>query len=529
MSKGRAVVLEIDKDAAVTALHNIGAQKIFDSTITTEMYECNKRFEVKPSNENSDLYDRLRLLLDGSQQDIRLELRQEADTLQITLDGSVVNKMKEKPTITAQPSERKAISELFVAHGFNRVSFQQQKRIAYMYEPLNVRYNINTWPSIPTYIEISSNDEDAIAAAACLIGYQEDNLESYDDTELFKWYSASPTYMSFADGEVELTHSKLQNIVHVVIKRHGAHLSKNEIKLIADHYIRAEYSGKKTHGLRKLCWDVQYYSDRLGIPKLVKESPALALFDGQYEIGPIAADLGVREVIQRATKNGVAIVGITGAQRFGTLATWTAEIAKAGLIGILTTSTEPFTALPETAKGVIGTNPLSISVPYKSMPIVYDAALSKAPVNMMWLYRLLGLELPGETFIDSTGHYTKDPFTSRYVDVFGGAKGSGLALMLQLLSGPLMGMATHTSFSDPYENAFYFQAIDPTVFQTREQFEKQVEGFIEFARQAPLREGVSDLHLPGETSRRTLEHTQKQQTVRIHAGVAGWIEFLGGN
>lgn len=523
-------ILEIDKNKLVKTLKGLGAIKTLDTTAIIASYKA--RDSEIPGIEYAEGYLETKLapIVDGihSMKEFTLVLQYDLDTLELVLISadSVGGNHK---AVSFALSEKEALTEWLTKNGFKRTARQEVKRINFTCERPNVDFLIEEWPSIPPYVEITGEDAEAIHQAAKLIGYTKSDLTALNKKEIFRRYSASPTYMSFADKETEIAHEDLERLVHLTIKNHAPHLTNSEVKLIADHYIFAEYSGKKTHGLRKLCWDVQFYGDRLGKPQLSKDSPAISLIDGQREIGPLAANLGVETVIAKAKESGVGIVGITGAQRFGVLATWTSKIAEAGFIGVLTTSTEPFTALSGTATGVVGTNPLSIGIPCKDKPLVYDAAFSKAPVNMMWLYRLLGMELPDETFLGEKGQYTNDPFRSKYVDIFGGSKGSGFAIMLQILSGPLMGVKSHDAFKYPYENAFYFQAIDPSFFQPMEKFEAQVEDFIRFAKQAPLREGYDGLRLPGEKSRYNLDKTIKAGKIRVHTGVVGWLEFLGSN
>lgn len=529
-------ILEVDKAKLIKTLDELGAKKTRDSTLFIENYNLSASETLETKHANNKLDVKLAPLLnllrvhraDGhDNMGLTLTLKHDKSTLELLLTSTQASVEVKNEAIYFLPEEKSALEKWLTGEGLKRTAHQEVKRLTFTYDKLQVDFEIKEWPSIPPYVKIEGKNPNTLLQAAKLIGYAEEDLKMINQSELFKRYSASSTYMSFADEETEISHEALVDLVRTVIKCHAPHLIDPEITLIAEHYIHAEYSGKKTHGLRKLCWDVQFYGDRLGRPRLTKDLPSMSLIDGRREIGPLAADLGTKMVIAKAKDNGVAVVGVTGAQRFGVLATWTNKIAEAGLIGVLTTSTEPFTALSETAKGVVGTNPLSISVPYKNTPLVYDAAFSKAPVNMMWLYRLLGQELPDETFLGEKGEYTNDPFRSRYADVFGGSKGSGLAIMLQMLSGPLMGVKSHNSFKEPYENAFFFQAIDPTFFQPMSEFEEQVEDFICFAKQAPLREGYDELHLPGEKSRYNLDKAIKKGKIRVHAGVVGWLEFLG--
>lgn len=522
----RTKIVEINKDDVIETLERLGAKKIQDELILIESYSA-QNFQISDAKCSEDALEmELASIIDDLKEmkDPILTLHCSPSKLELVLSSDRTYKVT-----SFAPSDKQLLLEWLARKSLKHVKHQEMKRTRYSYSHPDVTFFIEEWPSVPPYVEIETTNEQTTLQAAELIGYTKSSLVNLSQEELFKRYSASSIYMSFVDGNIEITHNDLEKLVQAAIENHAPYLTGFEVKLIADHYILAEYSDKKTHGLRKLCWDIQFYKDRLGKPHLSKNSPSIALMDGQREIGPLAAALGTDTVIQKAKDTGVAIVGITGAQRFGVLATWTQKIAEAGLIGVLTTSTEPFTALPDTAIGVIGTNPLSIGVPFRDTPIVYDAAFSKAPVNMMWLYRLLGMELPDETFIDGSGQYTNDPFRSRYVDAFGGHKGSGLAIMLQILSGPLMGIQSHKSFKDPYENAFYFQAIDPSFFQPIKEFEMQVENFVEFAKKAPLREGHGDLYLPGDKSRYNLDKVIKSEKVKVHSGVVSWLKFLGSN
>lgn len=406
-------------------------------------------------------------------------------------------------------------------------SSRQHWRTSFWLTTHDAQVSVMSWPGMPSYVQIEAANPDSHAEIATLLGRDPSEIQSVTQAELFERYSLTPEYIHFGEGEIEVETAHLEKTAKDLIIKRAPHLNEEEVELIARHYLDAEYAGKRTHGLRKLCWDSQYYHQRdpQG-PTIVKEKGAIAQIAGNKEIGPIAANKCVEMVIAKAQENGIASVAMTGSQRFGVLATWTKKIADAGLVGLLTVSTEPFTALHETATGVVGTNPLSIAVPYKNTHLVYDAAFSKAPVNTIWHNKLLGIELPEDTFLDKTGNFTTDPFYASTVNVFGGSKGSALAVMLQALSGPMLGAASHKAFSNPYENGFYVQAIDPEFFGGKEVFEAQMAELVNSIKQAPLKQGYTEILLPGERSQKTAEQITQKGSIVLHRNVWELLRFL---
>ena len=94
-------------------------------------------------------------------------------------------------------SAQKMLKEL----GFGQIMYQEKKRISYLYPKLDVRFDIDTWPQIPSYVEIEGKNKKSILEAAKLIGYKSQDLLSIKGKELFSKYSVNPAYLIFKKGQ----------------------------------------------------------------------------------------------------------------------------------------------------------------------------------------------------------------------------------------------------------------------------------------------------------------------------------------
>lgn len=527
-----AKVFDINVLDVVSRLKQHGARKSLDTVTFIETYDfpavrLKKRVNEHLPQKFTHIFREVEKLGQKNQsltaKGAYLRLRKEGPRSELILKYSAGKKnarIKSEREISVPIRDRKewkAAQTLLIQFGLKKVFHQEKRRVSYIHDKSRLRFDIDTWPGVPTYVEIEGESKKDIERGALMIGYSPSQLTSAKGAEIFKRYSVSPVYLVFKKGTVQVKHANLLRVMYSVLRNHD--ITGKNADVIVNHYYEAELKGRKTHGIRKFCWDLQFYSQRKGAPKIISNKGAVALVNGNKEIGPLAAQFCVELASQKARQFGISLIGITNFQRYGILSTWTKFLAEKGLVGIVCNTTEPFVLPPGTGKlPVLGTNPLSIGFPTSTDPIILDMSTTKEPMSLVWSERARGGELPAQSFFDAHGSYTTDPGLAKWAEAWGGIKGFNLSLMLQLLCGPLLGVDTTHTWKNPYEVGAIFIAINPKSI-SRQVTSKNVDYFSKFMR----KNGVI---LPGDRSKKEYALKKKKKNVILSEQVWGWLNLI---
>lgn len=303
----------------------------------------------------------------------------------------------------------------------------------------------------------------------------------------------------------------------------SAGLDAEAAALVADSLVDAEARGIRSHGVSRL----PIYASRVrrdmidarAIPTVVRDRPSGVLVDAHNAIGHVAARAGVDLAVQRARTYGSCVVGVRNSNHCGTLAYYLRRATDAGMVALAGSNAPPTMAYHGGRTRAVGTNPLAIGVPRDGRsPIMLDMATSATARGKIILADQLGEAIPDGWAIDSAGQPTTD--TKRAlagaVMPFAGAKGSGLAMMLDLLSGGLMAGISGAEIGDMYDDwdrpqqvSHVFVAIDPDTFLGRDRFLAHVTAFADRVHGLPPAAGFDGVLLPGEVEERALRTAER--------------------
>ena len=232
--------------------------------------------------------------------------------------------------------------------------------------------------------------------------------------------------------------------------------------------------GIGSHGLMRL----PFYLDRLkagGINpkaelKKVTDMPGLVIFDGEGGLGHWQIQQAAQLAVERAKVNGIAAVGVGRSSHCGALGIYVWPMIDAGLVGIAF-STGP-AVMPPTGgnQPLLSTSPLAAGIP-TNPPTVVDLATSAVARGKIQAKAQAGAELePGWAFTKDGAPTTdaKEALAGMLAPL-GGAKGYALAVLVESLTGVLIGptlsknipdMFNHDFDSAPQEIAHFVIAID---------------------------------------------------------------------
>jgi len=276
--------------------------------------------------------------------------------------------------------------------------------------------------------------------------------------------------------------------------------------ILSDLIMKAERDGSLSHGLFRLpAYVTGLKSGKIngkGKPEVKKISPSVIKVLGNNCLAPVVLNKGIPELVKAAKENGVAVLAINNSHHMAAMWPETEMIAEHGLVAFACTSYKPAVAPAGATKPLFGTNPISFAWPrLGKTPVVYDMATASMAMGEVQVAKREGHKVPLGTGLNKDGKETTDPGEIADGGVllpFGGYKGSGIAMMVELLAGALVGdnFSYETATKDnndggPPSGGEFILAISPEKLSGNN-WDKHSE---EFFKKMKSTDGV---RLPGE-------------------------------
>ena len=218
---------------------------------------------------------------------------------------------------------------------------------------------------------------------------------------------------------------------------------------IAATVTAAERDHARSHGLFR----IPGYVDSLrngkvngrAQPRAERLGPTVIRVHGDHGYTPLALETGLPLVAAAARSSGMAALAIVRTHHFAALWPETEALAAQGLVAFAFTSSPPYLAPHGGTSPFFGTNPMSFAWPRRGRPpLAFDQASAATARGELLIAAREGRRVPEGVGIDATGCPTTDPaeILKGAQLPFGGHKGSAIALMVDLLAGPLIGEVT---------------------------------------------------------------------------------------
>jgi len=312
-----------------------------------------------------------------------------------------------------------------------------------------------------------------------------------------------------AEQETRVPSAELRILVTAIFASCG--MDDRDAGLLGDSLVAADLTAVHSHGVLR----VPEYVGKLttggvnptGRPTVAKDSGACLVVDGGNSMGQIGASFAMERVIERATTTGIAAAAVRGSNHCGALAYYVRRAIGAGMIGIATTNALPTMAPWGGAERLLGINPLGIGIPAgDEAPIIYDAAWSGSAHGKIRVYQQKGLSLPDGWAMDKAGRPTTDPTAALngLLTPIGGFKGTGLAMMMGILSSMLSGAAYGAELGDMERgptagrDGHFVAAIRVGAFEDAAVFTQRVDAAIREIHACALAPGFDRIYAPGE-------------------------------
>ena len=330
--------------------------------------------------------------------------------------------------------------------------------------------------------------------------------------------------------------SKLKTIIKNIFIKYK--LSKNHASISADALINAELVGAYGHGLSRL----RMYCDRISKKvinpkakiKVKKISQSIAHVDGNNSIGFVAADTAIKTAINNAKKTGIGLVAVKNSGHYGLSGYYAEQAVKKGLMVMVFTNAPPAVAPHGALKSLFGTNPICFGTPTGSkVSFILDTSISMINRGKIRVAAREGTKIPEGVALDKFGKPTIDAKKAlEGVQLpIAGFRGSGLAWMVDILSGVLTG-GNHagrvkdpfTDFSGPQNIGHLFFVLKPNLF-VGNSFNKRIKDNIKTIKKLPKIKGVKEILYPGQSKFKRFKNNLKKE-IDISKAVLKDLEYL---
>jgi L-2-hydroxycarboxylate dehydrogenase (NAD+) len=282
------------------------------------------------------------------------------------------------------------------------------------------------------------------------------------------------------------------------------------LQVPSDHAVRAarilveaDLRGVSSHGVRLLTWNIDRIvgggvNPRANVRE-ISNAGAVVILDGDAGLGMTVGSLAMSRAIELAREQGIGWVMVRNSNHYGASGSFALMAVEQNMIGISISNCGPMMSIEGTEDRVIGNNPVAFGIPTPEYPMVLDMATSVASIGKIGMTRRAGIEVPAEWLVKE-----RDDSGKMVLRHFGGAKGSGFAIMMEALTGALAGGAVLSDIRfdrdriEP-QGAVHTQiAIDPSRILPDGEFAERAKHMVDELHTARPAPSFEEVLLPGE-------------------------------
>jgi hydroxycarboxylate dehydrogenase B len=307
---------------------------------------------------------------------------------------------------------------------------------------------------------------------------------------------------------------RLERLVSDIFAASGC--NSGEHQRIAHYLVAANLVGHDSHGVIR----VPSYVDWLKAGKVLAnrslevkfENDALAIVDGQFGFGQVMGEEATRLGIEKAGRQGVAVVALRNSGHLGRIGDWAELAARAGTVSLHWVNTSGGGILVAPFGGTerrLSANPIAAGVPVAGAPpIIVDLSTCTIAEGKIKVALNKGAKVPEGCILDGQGAATNDPgafYASPPGAILplGGHKGYTLSVLAEVLAGALTGGGCSHFGVDRVANNMLSIFFDPALFRTADDFAAEITAFIAHVKSARTVAPDGEILMPGEPEARS--------------------------
>jgi LDH2 family malate/lactate/ureidoglycolate dehydrogenase len=343
--------------------------------------------------------------------------------------------------------------------------------------------------------------------------------------------------MNRHEQEVIVDALALQSVCSELYQKAG--VAHSDADTVAEMQVLMDLRGVHSHATRAVPGYVRgiINGDINPTPELevLEDNAASVLLDGDRGLGHLVSVQAMNIAIEKAKSASIGVAIVRNSNHFGAASSHAIRATEHNMIGFATTNGLGVNVAVHGARSTsIGNNAFSFAIPAgEEPPIVLDMACGAAAAGRIGTARLYQEKIPLGWALDADGNETEDPTKVAAILPAAGPKGSALAIVMDVLCGPLsgglMGINKHYQPGDaPREkrvSSHFFFAINIASFTSIVEFKAEIDRQIQMTRQAIPRSGFTRVTLPGEIE---WELTQERRAngIPLHREPVQGIEQL---
>ena len=332
-----------------------------------------------------------------------------------------------------------------------------------------------------------------------------------------------------------MKNKELKKEIIEIFKNFG--LSENHASISTDALINAELVGAYGHGLSRLKMYCDRIKKRLINPrpkiKIKTVSQSISLVDANDSIGFVAADIAIKQAIKNAKKTGIGMVAVKNSGHYGLSGYYAEQAIKKNLVTMIYTNAPPAVAPHGSLKSLFGTNPICFGTPTGSkVPFILDTSISMINRGKIRFADKNNQKIPSGVALDKFGKPTtnaKKALQGVQLPI-ANFKGSGLAWMVDILSGVLTGGNHAGRVKDPFDDFTGPQNIGHLfiTFKTNlfvNNYNKRIKDNINKIKRLPKIKGVKEIVYPGQNKYKRFIMNSKKE-IKISKIIKKDLELL---
>ena len=291
-------------------------------------------------------------------------------------------------------------------------------------------------------------------------------------------------------------------LLETIMVRQGHEAS--EAWIIADHLLDSQLRGFEQGGLARaisICERLARSGTSRVAMRVEHETAVSARLDGGDNLGYLVGRRATELAIDKVRAHGIAMVGAHNTWYTGMLSYYAEMAVAAGMAVMIASNATAWVAPHGATQGRFGTNPICFGFPSSEAPVIWDIGTSIIIHADAMLARRLGKPLPDGVAYDAHGQLTTDPSAALNgaLLAWGGAKGSGLGLVVQLL-GMMAGSTVIPQ--DLSRFGFLVVLMDPALLSPGEDFKAKVSEYVDWVHSANPHDPEQPVRVPFERSMR---------------------------
>lgn len=300
----------------------------------------------------------------------------------------------------------------------------------------------------------------------------------------------------------------------------------------ADILVWANARGTNSHGVLRIPRYIEMVQqgtiDPTAEPEVVSQDGAMAVVEAARAPGPSAMVKAIDTAIDIASRFNIGWCSARNITHAGAVGYFALRAAERGYIAIVMTASGPLMAYHGAKVSGLSTNPISIATPSKAQPLLLDMSTSTVALGKIMHAKDAGTDIPAGWAIDAEGAPATDPAKVSTLTPLGGPKGSGLSLMIEVLSSVLIGNPVISTVLGGGKGAMNGAALAIKVeaFGAPDVFAKHIADLSHQIKGLPKAPDTDEILLPGERGFR-LAQTRMHNGIPVADGTIKRLADLG--